>query len=474
MPRSVYKRLSPFWALCLTLMLSACDQKTEGPAENTTDDVAASGTSADEADKILPYPIHQHRLDNGLNVVTVPFDSPGTAAFYIVVRVGARDEVENGVTGFAHFFEHMMFRGTDKYPPDEYQAVLKATGASANANTSQDRTVYHMTGNKDKLDLMFEIEADRFMNLNYSEHGFKTEAGAVKGEYTKNYASPYQQIFEKVRDTAFDTHTYKHTTMGFFDDIVDMPNQFDYSKQFFARFYRPEYATIIVVGDVDADTVNRLAEKHFGEWQRGDYKTKVPAEAPQTETRYTHLQDGSIPPYFSLNYKGPAFNDSEIDMPALDVMSQILFAPTAPLYKKLVIDEQKVRFIGGGAGDSRDPNLFSIQASLIDKADMQYVKDEVIKAIEKVKQEGVDQQRLADIQSNLKYSFAMSIDNPDAIANSLAHYVSLTGDPESINRLYTMYDKVTVEDVKQVAKKYFVESGLTVATISEDAEGGLK
>lgn len=456
----------------LALLLSSCEQQSSEPGQTAQTDAPA--TKPDTTDKILPYPIHQHKLDNGLNVVTVPFDSPGTAAFYTVFRVGSRDEVEDGVTGFAHFFEHMMFRGTDKYPPDEYQAVLKATGASANANTSLDRTVYHMTGNKDKLDLMFEIEADRFMNLNYSEHGFKTEAGAVKGEYTKNYASPYQQIYEKIRDTAFDKHTYKHTTMGFFNDIVDMPNQFDYSKQFFNRFYRPEYATIIVVGDVEPATVNSLAEKYFSEWKRGDYVSNIEPEPPQQGTRYVHLQDGSIPPYFSLNYKGPAFNDSEIDMPALDVLSQILFSPTSPLYKKLIIEEQKVRNMGGGAGDSRDPNLFTIEASLVDKSDMQYVKNEVVKAIEEIKTKGVDPKRLADVQSNLKYSFAMSIDNPDSIAQSLAHYTMLTGDPESINRLYAQYDKVTVADVTNVAKKYFVDSSLTIATISDDPEGGLK
>ena len=276
-------------------------------------------TDSAAAEKILPYPIYQQRLDNGLNVVTVPFDSPGLAAFHIITRVGARNEVEPGVTGFAHFFEHMMFRGTDKYPKEAYSAALKSTGAAANANTTQDRTLYHMTGNAEKLELMFELESDRFMNLNYSEHDFKTEAGAVKGEYTKNFASPYQQINEKRAETAFTTHTYGHTTMGYFKDIVDMPNQYAYSKKFFDRYYRPEYNTILVVGDVTPDQVNALAQKYFGAWERGSYESVVPAEPEQTGTRYTHLQNGSIPAYLSMSYKGPAFKDTAIDMPALDV-----------------------------------------------------------------------------------------------------------------------------------------------------------
>jgi zinc protease len=424
--------------------------------------------------QILPYPIHQHKLANGLNVVTVTFDSPGLAAFFIVERVGSRNEVEPGVTGFAHFFEHMMFRGTDKYPSEKYSAILKSIGASANANTSLDRTIYHMTGDATKLEKMFELESDRFMNLHYSEADFKTEAGAVKGEYTKNFASPYQQAYENTMSTAFDVHTYKHTTMGFFKDIVDMPNQYKYSIEFFNRYYRPEYATVVVVGDVKPGQVDKLAEKYFGSWKHGSYVSEVPAEPTQESTRYTHLQNGNIPPLLELDYKGPGFSDSQIDMPALDVLSSILFSPTSELYKKLVLKEQKVRSLNGGASDSRDPNLFSIDASLVDKADMQYVKDEIVKAIDQFKHTGTDEKLLAETKSRLKYSFAMSIDNPSTIANSLCHYISLTGDPESLNRLYAMYDKVTNDDLKMVAEKYFIPSGLTVSTISADAEGGVK
>ncbi len=433
-----------------------------------------SQTGDKEGENILPYKISQTKLDNGLNVVTVPFDSPGLAAFYIVVRVGSRNEVEKGVTGFAHFFEHMMFRGTDKYNREEYNRVLKSIGAGANANTSNDRTVYHMTGNAEELEKMFDLESDRFKNLNYSEHDFKVEAGAVKGEYTKNYASPYQQLYEKMLNTAFVAHTYKHTTMGFFEDIVDMPNQFEYSQKFFDRYYRPEYSTVVVVGDVTPEKVNSLAKKYFGDWKRGNYSADVPAEPKQTETKYVHLQNGNIPPFLGLYFKGPAFSATTIDMPTIDVLNTILFSQNSDLFKKLVIEEQKARFIGGGAFDSRDPNLISVQASLFNKDDMQYVKDEVMKAIKNIKENGVDEKLLSETKSNLKYSFAMSIDNPSTIANSLCHYISLTGDPESVNKLYTLYDKVTVQDLKNAIDKYYIPTGLTVATISPDAEGGVK
>ena len=431
-------------------------------------------TSLTAQEKILPYPIHQHKLANDLNMVTIPFDSPGLAAFFIVVRVGSRNEVEEGVTGFAHFFEHMMFRGTDKYSREEYNKVLKMTGAGANANTSLDRTIYHMTGNVDYLEKMFDLESDRFMNLKYSEHDFKVEAGAVKGEYTKNFASPYQQLYENLLNTAFESHTYKHTTMGFFKDIVDMPNQYEYSLKFFDRYYRPEYSTIVVVGDVTPERVNELAEKYFGAWQKGNYLVDIPAEPEQKAIKFFHLQNGSIPPYLSMNYKAPAFSDSKIDMPAIDVLNTILFSQNSVLYKKLVVEEQKLRYLGGSATDSRDPYLISIDASFISKDDFQYVRDEITKAIEDIKNNGVDPKLLQETKSNLKYSYAMGIDNPSAIANSVSHYIYLTGDPESLNRLYALYDKVTIEDVKMVASKYFIENGLTIGTISADEKGGVE
>lgn len=442
--------------------------------------LAGCSTSADvgeapsEPEKILPYPIHQNELDNGLNVVTVEYPSEGLASFYIVVRVGSREEVEEGKTGFAHFFEHMMFRGTDNYSKEEYSEILKSIGAAANANTWLDRTVYHMTGNSNMLDKMFEIEADRFMNLNYSVHDFKTEAGAVKGEYTKNFASPYQQISEKKVDVAFKDHTYKHTTMGFWEDVVDMPNQYDYSLKFFERFYRPEYTTILVVGDVKEEDVNEMAQKYFGAWEQGDYKPEIPTESAQSETRYAHVQNENFPPYVNLNYKTPAFDVTSIDNAALDIISTLLFSERSDLYKKLVVEEQKLRFLNGGAFFTRDPYLFSISASVVEEEDMQYVKDEIVKALHAMKNNPVDSTELAQTKSNLKYSFAMGIDNPSSIAEALSYAIWVSGDPEAFNKLYQMYDKITPEDIQKTARQYFVPEGLTIATISSKEEGGIQ
>ena len=424
--------------------------------------------------KILPFPILQKKLANGLNVVTVPFNSPGLASLYIVVRAGSRNEVEPGKTGFAHFFEHMMFRGTDKYTPEAYNEVLKSFGASANANTSLDRTLYYMTGNAGMLEKMFEVEGDRFQHLKYSEHDFKTEAGAVKGEYTKNSASPFSQLNEKTVNTAFDKHTYKHTTMGFFKDVVDMPNQYDYSITFFNRFYRPEYATIVVVGDVKQEDVNRYAEKYFGKWKKGNYNPAIETEPTQQETRFTHIKNAGFTPLVSLNYKGPAFSDKLMDLPSLNILLRYLFGQTSDLYEKLVVKEQKARTIFGNAGLSVDPNLISISATAVNADDLQYLKNEIVKAIEEAKTKPVDAKKLADTKSFLKYSFAMRLDSPDQIATSLSQFIWLTGNPESLNNYYALFDKVTAQDIMNVAKKYFVPEKLTIATIRPGETGGVK
>jgi zinc protease len=426
------------------------------------------------ADNFLPFQMYQYQMSNGLNVVTVPFDSPGIAAFFIVVRVGSRNEIEDGVTGFAHFFEHMMFRGTEKYSKDKYEAVLKSIGASANANTSLDRTVYHMVGNVEKLDLMFEIETDRFQNLKYSEHDFKTEAGAVKGEYTKNNSNPFAQLYENMQNTAFEKHTYKHTTMGFYKDIVDMPNQYQYSLKFFDRYYRPEYCTILVVGDVTQDKVNKLAEKYFGNWKHGNYSADIPVEPPQTETKFTHLQNAYIKPYLQLAFKGPAYSDKEKDGIVLDIIEGIFFSNKSELSKKLVLNEKKCLNIRFGAYSTRDPNLISAAATVVNKEDMQYVKDEIMKTLEYIKTNPVDIKMIKEVVSNSKYSTLMRLDNPGSIANMLAQYIWLTGDPESINRYYAIYDTVTPDDLMNVAKKYFVTTGLTIGTISPDETAPVK
>jgi zinc protease len=217
----------------------------------------------------------------------VPTGFPNLVSVTIPVQTGSRNEVEPGKSGFAHFFEHMMFRGTKAYPPEKYQDIITKAGARQNAYTSDDLTNYYTTFAKQDLETVLKVEADRFQHLDYSEAAFKTESRAVLGEYNKNSANPMQKLFEVQRDAAFNTHTYKHTTMGFLKDIEDMPNQYQYSKVFFDRWYRPERTTIIIAGDVDPKSAIALVEKYWSGWKKAARtRCAVPAE-PAAAARST-------------------------------------------------------------------------------------------------------------------------------------------------------------------------------------------
>jgi zinc protease len=431
--------------------------------------VEAKSADTKKQTKVFPYPIHQTVLNNGLKVVSIPFDSPGIIAYYTIVRAGSRNEIEPGLSGFAHFFEHMMFRGTEKYSKEAFNEALKSIGADNNAYTNTDATVYHTLASAEALETIIDLESDRFMNLKYSEEDFKTEAGAILGEYNKNYSSPFLSIFEKLYDTAYERHTYKHTTMGFLKDIMDMPNQYQYSLTFFDRWYRPEYCTIVVVGDVQHEKLVTLVTKYYGKWQRGSYTLQVPVEPPQTQEKFVAMKwKARTLPILAIGYHGPAFSDKEIDMPAIDLLAQYLFAQQSELYTKLVIQEQAVEFLQGGQGDTRDPGLFTIVTRIKDPRNIDHVRNAIFEAIEKAKTTPISEQQLNNIKSHMKYSYAMSLNSADAIANSIAHYVSMTGDPESVNRVYALYDAVTPQDLMKVANTYFAPSNRTVVLLTQE------
>ncbi len=419
--------------------------------------------------KIFPYPIQQSVLLNGLKVISVPFDSPGIVAYYTVVRTGSRNEVEPGLSGFAHFFEHMMFRGTKRYSKEAYAEALKSIGADHNAFTSDDETVYHVLASANALETIMDLESDRFLSLKYSVEDFKTEAGAILGEYNKNYSSPFLTIFEKLHEAAFEVHTYKHTTMGYLKDIMDMPNQYEYSLKFFDRWYRPENCALVVVGDVQHEKLLALARNYYGPWKRGSFTLHVPSEPPQTREKFV-----SIPwktqtlPILTIGYHGPAFTDSKIDAAAVDLLSQVVFSPTSDLYRRLVIQDQWVEFVQGGQQDSRDPGLFIILTKIKDSKNIPKVRDAIYAEIENARMKPISSSRLAEIKSFFKYNFAMSLDNADTIARILSHYVQLTGDPESMNRVYALYDQVTPEDIQRAAKQYFDPNNRTVVQLTQE------
>ncbi len=417
---------------------------------------------------VFPYPIDVKDFPNGLRLVGVRFDSPGLAAYYSVVRVGSRHEVDEGKSGFAHFFEHMMFRGTERYPQDEYNAVLKAVGADSNAYTSFDHTAYHILASAESLPKVIEIEADRFQNLKYDKEQFQKEAGAVLGEYNKNATNPFGGLLEKLHDVAYDVHPYQHRVIGFEDDIKAMPGMYDYSLTFFDRFYRPEYVTLLVVGDYDWDEVVSLVEKHYGTWERGNYEPDIPAEPPQEEPRRAEVAwPAPTLPILAIAYRAPAFSTERVDMPGLDVLSQVGFGSTSPIYQELVVEKQWVDFISAGALDQADPPLYQILTRVREPDKLEAVEQVILAEVHRLTEELADAELLEATRSHMKYQFLMGMDTANAVARTMAHYLSLTNDPQTVNRVYELYDEVTAEQIRDLAAKYLVPSGRTIVTLQQ-------
>jgi zinc protease len=450
--------MSVFCAAGLSLSLLAVLSR---PAAAEAGEVAKK-----KSGEAFPFPVHEKTLPNGLRVFVVAYDSPGLVAYYSIVRTGSRNEVEPGKSGFAHFFEHMMFHGTEKYPQDKYNAAIKAMGADSNAFTSDDLTVYHILAGKAALPKIAEIEADRFQHLTYKEPEFQKEARAVLGEYNKNASNPMEKMTEVLYDNAYQAHTYKHTTMGFVKDIENMPNEMAYSRTFFDRYYRPDNVVLVIVGDADPAATFALVEKEYGGWQAGGKRPAVPAEPPQTKEKRAELKwPGPTLPMLLAGYHVPAFSTTNVDLPALDVLGELLFAERAPLYKRLVIKEQKVESISGSSDPHVDPNLFAILARIKKPEDVGYVEKAVNAEIARVALEGVDDKTLAEVVSHVKYAFAAQLSTADKSATTAAMFVALTGDVASINAYFALYDKVAPADVKRVAQKYFAATNRTTVTL---------
>jgi len=431
--------------------------------------VSAPAETPGSASRILPFDASERTLANGLKVIVVPTGFPNIVSLQIPVMTGSRNEVEPGKSGFAHFFEHMMFRGTKAFPPEAYQAIVTKAGARQNAFTSDDFTNYHTTFAKEDLETILKIEADRFQNLDYPLEAFKTESRAVLGEYNKNSANPIQKLIEVQREHAFAAHTYRHTTMGFLKDIEDMPNQFEYSKTFFDRWYRPEYATVIVAGDVKPDEVFPLVEKYWGSWKAGRYTVDVPADPAPAGPVVAHVPWGAPTlPWVSVAFHTPPFSETSREWAALDVLSDLTFGPTSALYKSLVEEEQKVDQLGSFFPPNSDPYLMTIYARVKKAEDAPYVRDRILRALGEARSVALPAQRVKDAKDNNRYGLLRSLDNTESIAASLARFVRYRRSFDTINELYRTYDAVTPEDILAAAKRYVVDAGLVQTTLSKD------
>jgi zinc protease len=420
--------------------------------------------------KLFPYPVKTTVLKNGLSVTRVPFNSPGLVAYFSVVRVGSRNEVEPGHTGFAHFFEHVMFKGTKTWPEGTRDALLGKLGFSENAFTSDDVTVYYVNGPSSALERLVELEADRFMHLEYNEATFQTEAKAVLGEYHKNAANPGLKIEEAIRAAAFTQHPYRHTTLGFYEDIQAMPTRYAYSKEFFKRWYTPDNTMLFIVGDFDDAKLMQVIERHYNPWTGKAATLVVPAEPPQDAPRTAKVTwPNPTLPRLGFYWHTPAASPKTNDAAIQQVLSAYLVGPTSPLYKSLVLEKQIVESASGDYQEHRDPELFGMRATLKDEANRAEVSTAFEAAVAEIAAGKIDAKRFGEIKDNIRYGLAMGLETHDDVAQTLAVIAGIMGPPDALEIRQRALAAVKPADLVAFVKKHLVEKNRTTLIFNVEA-----
>ncbi len=465
-----FARLSPLpVALLLALLLALLPRSESASAAPPAPIVSGPGL-------LFAHEPVVDRLDNGLTVVTLDFPSPGITAYFTLIRAGSRDEVEKGRSGYAHLFEHLMFRGTKKISAEDYEKRLQAMGADNNAFTTDDFTLYIPVVPKDALGELIGVEADRFQHLDVALPAYKDETGAVLGEYNKDFSDPYLVMDEALREMAFKTHTYGHTTIGYRKDVEAMPNAYDYSKSFFSRYYTPDDATIFVVGDVDREKTLAQIRANYKDWSGHRAKPEIKVEAEQTAARTKALTwKNPTVPRLQIGYKIPSTGSSLRDVAALSVLRALVFDESSPLFQRLVVQEQKVIEIGSDPDDllHRDPGLFRVDAKLRSGTSF----DEIVKAVDdelaKVGRAEVKPELLEAVRSHVLNATTLGLQTPGGVAERIAFWTAVTdGDVRAFETYAKAVSDLTLQDVARVAKQYLTPERRNVVTLSPPSPKG--
>ncbi|HET6725287.1 MAG TPA: insulinase family protein [Gammaproteobacteria bacterium] len=424
---------------------------------------------------IFDLPHTEHEFANGLKAIAIKAEAADVVNLQIPVHTGSRNEVERGKSGFAHFFEHMMFRGTHEFPPARYQAVMTRAGVDQNAYTTDDYTNYHATFTQPDLDTVLALEADRFQHLYLEEQGFRTEALAVKGEYLKNYSDPLEKMEEALRETSFNVHPYEHTTIGFFADIEAMPEQIDYARTFFSRWYRPNNATILLTGDIDPDAALAHIEQHWQSWQASDYALDIPSEPAPSGPHYRHIVwETPTQPWVMVAFRGPRFSVEDKAMACMDFIRELYFSTRSDLYEQVVVERQQADELFTDFSDHEDPYLLVVAARLTDEAHAQAVTEAILEACSRAASERVETARLDAVRDRMRYGFAHALTDAESIGDALAGFMRFERSPAIVNRLFDLYDSLAGDDLRDEAARYFVSASRTIISLANRPDLGLE
>ena len=391
-------------------------------------------------------------LDNGLHVIMHQDNTAPVVITSVMYDVGGKDRELNR-TGFAHFFEHLLFEGSENIERGEFMKIIPANGGTFNANTSQDRTYYYEIFPSNKLELGLWLESERMLHPVIDQVGVDTQNEVVKEEKRQRYDSPYGRLLEVIGENLFEVHPYKDPNIGYMADL-DAATLEEFNA-YFDKYYGPNNAVLIVAGDIDTEKTKALIKQYFSEVKsRPEVVRDFPKESPITETKKVTAYDPNIQiPAVLAVYRLPG--QASRDAYVLDMISTYLSGGKSSVLYKKIVDEQKqalqVQAVNLGQVDY---NIFALFALPQGDVPLETLLSEMDEEIVKMQTELISERDYQKLMNQFENQFVNSNSSVAGIASSLATYYLLYGDVNLINTQLDLYRSITREEIRDVAKKY--------------------
>ncbi len=403
----------------------------------------------------------EYKLKNGLTVLLHEDHSTPIVAVSIMYHVGAKNEDPNR-TGFAHFFEHLLFEGSENIARGEFFKYIENAGGNNNANTSNDRTFYYEVLPSNQLELGLWLESERLLHANIDQIGVDTQNEVVKEEKRLRVDNqPYGSFLAEMNKRAYKEHPYRWTTIGKMEHL-DAATLEEFVA-FYHKFYVPENAILSIAGDIDIPSTKKLIESYFGPIPNGKEKIapiSIVEPALGGEIRDT-VYDNIQLPGVMMAYRIP--EQGTEDFYAIEMMSKILSdGESSRLNKKCVEETESAMYVGSFPFASEDPGLsfvFGIANSDVNPSDLE---NEINGEFDRIKSELISDKEFNKIRNMMENDFIYNFSSMIGIAENLANYKMYLGDADLINTELNRYLKVTKEDILRVAKKYFTEDNRVV------------
>ena len=407
-------------------------------------------------------------LKNGMKFLVVEDNSIPNANMYLFYRVGSRNEYQ-GITGLSHFFEHMMFNGAKKYGPKLFDQTMEFNGGANNAYTTENVTVYTNWFPSSATEVIFDLEGDRISSLSIDPKMVESERGVVLSERSTGLEnSPWNLLGQQVQATAFQEHPYHWPVIGYEDDMKNW-KQPDLER-YFRTYYAPNNCVVVVSGNIKTEDVKKLAEKYIEPIpaQPAPPAVKI-VEPPQTGERRIILQKDVATPYLMIAYKAPEAKNE--DYYALTILSDILSSgKSSRLYSSLVDKKQLATQVFTSYDQSFDPSLFQFYAITSKGINETDLEKAIYDDIEKIKKDGISENELQKIKNQKLMEFYGQVETINGKSNNIGTYEVFFGDYKKMFAAPEAFNKVTTEDVKRVANKYFLKSSRTVGVLKSNVE----